>query len=94
VFNVFGQGGTPGSFVSSFASFATPADLMLAETKSAVFGLLVALVACYKGLNARGGPKGVADAVNASVVLIVVLLFAVNVVLSEIFAVLFPTRLG
>lgn len=94
LFNVFGQGGTPGSYISSFASFATPADLMLAEFKSAVFGLLVALVACYKGLNARGGPKGVADAVNASVVLIVVLLFAVNVVVSELFAVLFPTRLG
>jgi len=59
-----------------------------------VFGVLVALVACYKGLNAKGGPKGVADAVNASVVLSVVLLFAVNVVATEIYAALVPQRVG
>ena len=94
VFNVFGQGGTPGSYLASFAAFAAPSDLVLAVIKSAIFGLLVSLVACYKGLDAKGGPKGVADAVNASVVLTVVLLFAVNVVVSELFEVLVPTRIG
>nr|WP_245645238.1 ABC transporter permease [Pseudonocardia acaciae] len=94
LFNVLAQGGTPGSYVSSFAAFAQPADLVLAEVKSAVFGVLVALVACYKGLTAKGGPKGVADAVNASVVLSVVLLFAVNVVITEIYATVVPQRLG
>lgn len=94
LFNLLAQGGTPGSYVSSFAAFAQPADLVLAEVKSAVFGVLVALVACYKGLNAKGGPKGVADAVNASVVLSVVLLFAVNVVATQIYAALVPQRVG
>ncbi|HEY0576920.1 MAG TPA: ABC transporter permease [Pseudonocardia sp.] len=94
LFNVLAQGGTPGSYIASFAAFAQPADLALAELKSAVFGVLVALVACYKGLNAKGGPKGVADAVNATVVLSVVLLFAVNVVVTQIYAALVPQRLG
>ncbi|HEX4252493.1 MAG TPA: ABC transporter permease [Pseudonocardia sp.] len=94
LFNVLAQGGTPGSYIASFAAFAQPADLALAEVKSALFGVLVALVACYKGLNAKGGPKGVADAVNATVVLSVVLLFAVNVVITEIYAALVPQRLG
>jgi len=94
LFNVLAQGGTPGSYIASFAAFAQPADLALAEVKSAVFGVLVALVACYKGLNAKGGPKGVADAVNATVVLSVVLLFAVNVVVTQIYAALVPQRLG
>jgi phospholipid/cholesterol/gamma-HCH transport system permease protein len=94
LFNLLAQGGTPGSYISSFAAFAQPADLVLAEIKSAVFGVLVALVACFKGLNAKGGPKGVADAVNASVVLSVVLLFAVNVIATEIYSVLVPQRLG
>jgi len=67
---------------------------VLAEVKSALFGLIVALVACFKGLNAKGGPKGVADAVNATVVLSVVLLFAVNVVITQIYSVLVPQRLG
>jgi phospholipid/cholesterol/gamma-HCH transport system permease protein len=94
LFNLLAQGGTPGSYISSFAAFAQPSDLVLAEVKSALFGLIVALVACFKGLNAKGGPKGVADAVNATVVLSVVLLFAVNVVITQIYSVLVPQRLG
>jgi phospholipid/cholesterol/gamma-HCH transport system permease protein len=94
LFNVLAQGGTAGSYISSFSAFASPTDLIFAELKSGLFGVLVALVACYKGLNARGGPKGVADAVNASVVLSVVLLFAVNVVTTELYSVLFPQRVG
>jgi phospholipid/cholesterol/gamma-HCH transport system permease protein len=52
LFNVIAQGGTAGSYISSFAAFASPADLLFAELKSAIFGVLVALVACYKGLAA------------------------------------------
>lgn len=94
LFNLLAQGGTPGSYISSFAAFAAPSDLVLAEVKSAVFGLIVALVSCYKGLAAKGGPKGVADAVNATVVLAVVLLFAVNVVITQIASVFLPQRIG
>lgn len=94
LFNLLAQGGTPGGYITSFASFARPSDLVLAEIKSALFGLIVAVVACYKGLTAKGGPKGVADAVNATVVLSVVLLFAVNVIVTEIYAVLVPQRLA
>jgi len=43
--------------VASFAAFAQPSDLLLAEVKSALFGLIVALVACFKGLNAKGGRR-------------------------------------
>jgi phospholipid/cholesterol/gamma-HCH transport system permease protein len=94
LFNLVAQGGTPGGYITSFASFAQPSDLVLAEIKSALFGFMVAIVACYKGLTAKGGPKGVADAVNATVVLSVVLLFAVNVIATEIYAVLVPQRLA
>lgn len=91
-FNVLGQGGTPGSYVSSFAAFAQPSDLMLALVKSVIFGAIVSIVACYKGITAHGGPRGVADAVNASVVLSVVLLFAANVIITQIYATLVPQK--
>lgn len=94
LFNMLAQNGTPGSYISSFAAFALPSDLILAEVKSGIFGAMVGVVACYKGLDAKGGPKGVADAVNASVVLSVVLLFAVNVIITQIYAVISPPRLG
>jgi len=48
LFNVFGQEGTPGSYIASFASFAEPEDLLLAMVKALIFGVLVAVVACYK----------------------------------------------
>lgn len=93
-FNVIAQSGTPGSFVASFAAFAQPADLVLAVFKSMLFGFIVGAVACNKGLSAKGGPRGVADAVNASVVLSIVLLFVVNVVITQLYAMVFPQRAG
>ena len=46
--------------------------------KALVFGLIAAVVASYKGMNAGGGPKGVGDAVNESVVITFMLLFVVE----------------
>jgi phospholipid/cholesterol/gamma-HCH transport system permease protein len=37
--------------------------------KAAVFGLIITLVACYKGLNATGGARGVGLATTSTVVL-------------------------
>ena len=54
-------------------------------TGCAVFGLLAALTACYLGLNAKGGPKGVGEAVNQTVVFAFMLLFAANSVISTLF---------
>lgn len=90
LFNVFVQDGAPGSFVSTFASFATPADLLLALFKAAAYGAIVAVIACQKGLAAHGGPTGVANSVNAAVVESVLLLMIVNVVVSQVYTMLFP----
>lgn len=92
VFNVYFQGGTPGSYTGTFASFATTADLMFALAKAVIFGAIVAIVACDRGLSTKGGPAGVADSVNAAVVNSVLLLFTVNVILTQLFAILFPSR--
>ncbi|SEA60380.1 MULTISPECIES: ABC transporter permease [unclassified Mycobacterium] len=89
-FNIYLQNGTPGSFVSTFASFATVDDLVLALVKSIVFGAIVAIVACHKGLSTRGGPAGVANSVNAAVVEAVLLLMTVNVIMTQLYVLLFP----
>ena len=57
-----------------------------------MFGLIAALVASYKGLNAGGGPKGVGDAVNQSVVITFMLLFITNVFLTAIYFRLIPPK--
>ncbi|MEH3033453.1 MAG: ABC transporter permease [Aeromicrobium erythreum] len=94
VLNVGSGDVSSGAYLSSFASFAQPTDLLLAEAKAAVFGFLATVVACQKGLSATGGPKGVADAVNASVVLSVIALAVVNVAITQGYTMLVPQRIA
>lgn len=83
-----------GTYLSGFASFAQVADLALALFKALVFGFIAIIVAAHKGLTARGGPKGVADGVNQSVVLSVILLAVVNVGITQAYVMLFPQRIA
>lgn len=92
VFNVYFQGGTPGSYTGTFASFAGTSDLLFALGKSVIFGAIVAIVACDRGLGTKGGPAGVANSVNAAVVNSVLLLFTVNVILTQLFALVVPAK--
>lgn len=94
VFNVMLQGGTPGAYLASFTALAQLPDLWQSFSKAIIFGLIAAIVASYKGMNAAGGPKGVGDAVNESVVITFLLLFVVNLVMSAIFLELVPPKTG
>ena len=82
-FNVIIQGGTPGAYIALFTALAQLPDLWTSEIKALIFGFIAAVVASYKGLNAGGGPKGVGDAVNQSVVITFMLLFVVNFVVTR-----------
>lgn len=90
LFNVYVQDGTAGSFLATFSSFATESDLVLAMVKAVVFGVIVTVIACEKGLSSKGGPGGVADAVNATVVASIIFLMVVNVAFTEMYTILFP----
>ena len=90
LFNVYFQHGAPGSFVATFASFTTTADMQLAMIKAVVYGAIVAIVACEKGLSTRGGSMGVANSVNSSVVESILLLMIVNVAISQMYLIIFP----
>ena len=93
VFNVIVQGGTPGAYVASFTALAQLPDLWTAEIKALIFGAIAAVVAAYKGLNAGGGPKGVGDAVNQSVVITFMLLFVVNFVITAVYFQVVPQKI-
>lgn len=79
-----------GAYLDSFVSFSQPTDLLLAELKALVFGFIATVVAAHKGLTAKGGPKGVADAVNQAVVLSVILLAFANVLITQAYVMLVP----
>ncbi|GAA1888220.1 MlaE family ABC transporter permease [Lapillicoccus jejuensis] len=93
VFNVVIQGGTPGAYIASFTALAQTADLWVGEIKALLFGAIAAVVASYKGLTAGGGPKGVGDAVNQSVVITFMLLFVVNFVATAVYFQVVPQKI-
>ena len=75
-----------------FSSLAQLPDLYSSLAKAFVFGFIAAMVACYKGLYAKGGPKGVGDAVNQSVVFTFMLLFAVNFAATAVYNQIVPQK--
>lgn len=89
-----GQGVTPGSYWAAFGSFTTAADVWVSLLKAVIFGFLVVIIACQRGLEAKGGPRGVADAVNAAVVLSIVAIVIVNLVMTQVTTMFLPTRLA
>ncbi|MGP9017367.1 MlaE family ABC transporter permease [Streptomyces sp. BR1] len=91
-FNVIMQHGTPGAYLAGFSSLAQLSDLLIGEFKAVVFGFIAGVVAAYRGLNPKGGPKGVGDAVNQSVVFTFLILFFVNMVLTAFYLQLVPAK--
>jgi phospholipid/cholesterol/gamma-HCH transport system permease protein len=91
-FNVVLQGGTPGAYLASFSALAQLPDLYAGEIKALIFGVIAGVVASYKGLNAGGGPKGVGDAVNQSVVITFLMLFIVNFVITAVYFQVVPAK--
>jgi phospholipid/cholesterol/gamma-HCH transport system permease protein len=91
-FNVIVQGVTPGAYFQGFSSLVHLPDLYSSLAKAWVFGFIAAMVACYKGLYAKGGPKGVGDAVNQAVVTTFILIFFANCVRTTLFFALVPQK--
>lgn len=53
-------------------------DIVSGEIKSIIFGLIIGLIACYKGLSVRGGAAGVGDSTTSSVVVAVTAVIAAD----------------
>ncbi len=84
VFAVFIQNVTPGSFVWGLTVITGPADVIISLIKSALFGLAAGLIACFKGISVGGGPAGVGNAVNETVVYTFMALFAINIIATAV----------
>ena len=84
IFAVFIQHVTPGSFVGGLTVITKAPDVVISLIKSMLFGLAAGLIACYKGVSVGGGPAGVGNAVNETVVYTFVALFAINIIATAI----------
>ena len=84
IFGVYLQNVSGGAYLSSLTLLTGLPEVLIATVKAATFGLIAGLVGCYRGLTVGGGSKGLGTAVNETVVLCVVALYAVNVILTTI----------
>jgi phospholipid/cholesterol/gamma-HCH transport system permease protein len=91
-FAVVVQHGTSSSYFASFNELSQLPDLFMALIKAALFGYVGGTVACYKGFFAKGGPKGVGDAVNQAVVITFLLLFFLNFILTAVYFNFIPQK--
>jgi phospholipid/cholesterol/gamma-HCH transport system permease protein len=63
------SGAPQAAFFTTYFANASALELGASFVKTAVFGGIIAIVCCYKGLNASGGAEGVGRAVNQAVVI-------------------------
>jgi phospholipid/cholesterol/gamma-HCH transport system permease protein len=64
-----------GGFFATLFSNATVTDLWASVLMCTMFGAIIAVVSCYKGMTASGGAEGVGRAVNQAVVISLVAVF-------------------
>jgi phospholipid/cholesterol/gamma-HCH transport system permease protein len=71
-------------FMNKIYEFLEVADIVNGLTKAAVFGLILALIGCYKGFYTSGGAEGVGRATTQAVVLASVLILMSDYVMTAI----------
>jgi len=72
-----------GPFWATFFNNASTTDLWGSVVKTTVFGAIIAIVCCYKGMTASGGAEGVGRAVNQAVVIAFLGVFAFNYAFTQ-----------
>jgi phospholipid/cholesterol/gamma-HCH transport system permease protein len=76
---------SPGIYDYYFRLYLPPQDVLFSLIKAAVFAVVVALIHCYYGFHASGGPAGVGVAVGRAIRLSIVSVVVINFLLSLIF---------
>lgn len=73
-----------GTFDHYFHLFLPPIDVLYSLIKAWIFAAAVALIHCYYGYNARGGPAGVGVAVGRAIRSSIVVINLLNLALSAL----------
>ena len=77
------NGASLGPFWATFFTNASTTELWGSVLKTVLYGGIIAIVCCYKGMTASGGPEGVGRAVNQAVVIAFVGVFAFDFVFTQ-----------
>jgi len=56
------------TFLNGLRMFMSASDVLAGLTKAAIFGVIISLIGCFYGFNAKGGAEGVGRATTGAVV--------------------------
>lgn len=73
------------AYLRNTVNFLEVQDVVLGLTKAAVFGFIIAVMGAYQGYNSSGGALGVGRATTNAVVGAIVLILAVNYLITAFF---------
>ena len=76
---------TPGLYFDTTIQFLTMKDINTGLFKSAVFSMIISMVACHKGISTEGGAEGVGRSTTRSVVNSFILIILADAILTFIF---------
>ncbi len=76
---------SPFLYINLTQSALVNTDFFTGLVKSAVFGGVIALIACYEGLHVTGGAEGVGRATTATVVKSIVALIGIDALFTTVF---------
>jgi phospholipid/cholesterol/gamma-HCH transport system permease protein len=80
-----------GPFFATYLNNATTTEFVASVVKTTIFGAIIAIVCCYKGLTASGGPEGVGRAVNQAIVISFLAIGAIDYVFTQTLLATYPT---
>lgn len=86
LFTIFVQHGTPGPFATSLTLIVGLRIVLFVTLQTLLFGLVAGLVTCYKGSTVSGGPQGVGNAVNETVIYVFMALFVIDMLTQALIA--------
>ncbi|MBS0621627.1 MAG: ABC transporter permease, partial [Verrucomicrobia bacterium] len=94
--SVYFFGMSPQTYLDPMPIHIKDFDLISGLSKSVMFGIIIVTIACYKGLNTRGGAAGVGFATTSSVVISYSLIlfsnFFLNIILNTLYRTYWPWR--
>ena len=65
-------------------------DIVTGIAKSFLFGILIAAIACYRGLSVKGGAAGVGTSTTSSVVTAITVVIGFDTLFNVVYVVFFP----
>ena len=74
-------------YLVNMTRYTDPPDVLTGLIKSVVFGAIIAVVSCYKGLTCQGGAEGVGKATTEAVVVA-----SISILITNFFLTLFLSR--